>query len=109
MDFNLLKQAIILGLLQAGLYGLLPISIVLSYRISRTIAFVHGGIAIAGALAYKLMTQGSGTFLDLDKQPVDPRFAIILVAISGGVLGGLYGAAVMSRWLSALPGITLTV
>ncbi len=109
MEFELLKPVLVLGLLQAGLYGLLPISIVLSYRISRTIAFVHGGIAVAGALAYKVMTQGSGTLLDANAQPIDPRFGMVLVALCGAVVGGLYGAAVMSRWVAGLPGITLTV
>lgn len=55
MDPDLVRPVLVLGLLQAGLYGLLPISIVLSYRISRTIAFVHGGIAIWGALSYGLL------------------------------------------------------
>jgi branched-chain amino acid transport system permease protein len=109
MEFGLWKQVLVLGILQAGLYGLLPIAIVLSYRISRTIAFVHGGIALAGALAYRVMSQGTGTFLDIDKQPVHPRIAILLVVVMGAVLGAAYGAVVMSRTVSALPGITLTV
>lgn len=109
MEWSLLKPVIVLGLLQAGLYGLLPISIVLSYRISRTIAFVHGGIAIFGGLVYKVMTQGSGTLLDLNDQPIAPKYAILLVCLFGGILGAFYGAAVMSRWIAGLPGITLTV
>ena len=109
MEFGLWNQVLVLGLLQAGMYGILPIAIVLSYRISRTIAFVHGGIALAGALAYRVMTQGTGTFLDLEKQPVDPKAAILLVMLIGAILGAAYGAVVMSRMVSALPGITLTV
>jgi branched-chain amino acid transport system permease protein len=109
MEWSLWDQVLVLGLLQAGMYGILPIAIVLSYRISRTIAFVHGGIALAGALAYRVMTQGTGTFLDLDKQPVHPRIAILLVMLMGAVLGTAYGFVVMSRNISALPGITLTV
>ena len=109
MEFGLWKQVLVLGLLQAGMYGILPIAIVLSYRISRTIAFVHGGIALAGALAYRVMTQGTGNFLDINKQPVNPRIAILLVMLIGAVLGAAYGAVVMSQKVSALPGITLTV
>lgn len=109
MELGLWQQVLVLGILQAGMYGILPIAIVLSYRISRTIAFVHGGIALAGALAYRVMTQGTGTFLDLEKQPIHPRMAILIVMGMGAVLGALYGAVVMSRTISALPGITLTV
>jgi len=48
-DLGLWRPVLVLAILQAGLYGLLPISLVLCYRVSRTIAFVHGGIASAAA------------------------------------------------------------
>ncbi len=56
IHWNLLTTVLVAGVVQAGLYGLLPVSIILSYRISRTIAFVHGGIAAACALTYWLLS-----------------------------------------------------
>ena len=43
---NLVGPAVVLGVAAAGLYGLLAVSLVLTYRVSRTIGFIHGGIAI---------------------------------------------------------------
>jgi branched-chain amino acid transport system permease protein len=51
-DFSLWKQVLVIGAAEAGLYALLPVALVLSYRVSRTIAFVHGGIAASAALLY---------------------------------------------------------
>ena len=58
MQFDLIPEIVLLGLMVAGLYGLLPVAIVLTYRISRTIAFVHGGIAIFVGLFYAVMVNG---------------------------------------------------
>ncbi len=110
MQLDLLKPALVLGLMQAGLYGLLPISIVLSYRISRTIAFVHGGIAVCGGVAFGVAMRGLRLPLVGAVLPVmGPREALGLVLALGAVLGGGYGAVVLSRRVSALPGMTLTV
>lgn len=110
MKLDLLAPVLVLGLLQAGLYGLLPIAIVLSYRISRTIAFVHGGVAIAGGLVYRVLTQGTGgSFYQPEQQHTDPRVAMLSVLLLGACFGAIYGTVVMSRWVAPLPGITLTV
>lgn len=110
MQADLLKPALVLGLMQAGLYGLLPISIVLSYRISRTIAFVHGGIAVFGGLAYRALMGGLAVpYTDAVLPGVGPRAALAWVLVFGAVLGGAYGAVVLSRRVAALPGMTLTV
>lgn len=110
MQADLLKPALVLGLLQAGLYGLLPISIVLSYRISRTIAFVHGGIAVCGGLAYRVLMRGLAVpYTDVVLPAVGPRAALAWVLVFGALLGGAYGAVVLSRRVAALPGMTLTV
>ena len=49
-----------LGVAAAGLYGLLAVSLVLTYRVSRTIGFVHGGIAVFAAHFYWWLTYDSG-------------------------------------------------
>jgi branched-subunit amino acid ABC-type transport system permease component len=111
VEFDLLKPVLVLGLMQAGMYGLLPISVVLSYRISRTIAFVHGGLAIFGALAYEVLVSGSarGGLVGALFPVVDPLPALLLVLCIGAVLGAAYGVLVMSRRVAQLPGMVLTV
>ena len=111
MALNLIKPILVLGLMQAGMYGLLPISVVLSYRISRTIAFVHGGLAIFGALAYEVLISGSagGGLVRALFPVVHPLPALFIVLFLGAVLGGAYGALVMSRRVAQLPGVVLMV
>lgn len=120
MSLDLLPAAIVAGTALAGLYGLLPIAIVLSYRISRTIAFVHCGIAAGAALVYWLLAlddplippeivmwaDGSG----FGARPVlNPVLALLLTCAFGGLLGAAYGAVVMSRRVARLSVLTLTI
>ena len=110
MKPDMIPEILILGVIVAGMYGLLPISIVLTYRISRSVAFIHGGVAIAGGLAYKVLVNGQDTGHDFYRHPIMPPMpALLLVTLAGAVLASLYGALVMSRWIASFPGITLTV
>ncbi|MGQ0843334.1 MAG: ABC transporter permease subunit [Sporichthyaceae bacterium] len=110
MDLELLKPALVLGLAQAGLYGLLPISLVLCFRISRTVAFVHGGLVVCGGVVYTVALGGLRVpYTELALPAMDPRSAFAFVVGFGALLGGAWGAFVMSRRVAALPGMTLTV
>ncbi|MBA3743732.1 hypothetical protein [Sporichthya sp.] len=113
MQLDLVPEIVVLGLTVAALYGMLPVAIVLTYRISRTIGFVHGGIAIFGALVYSYLVRGPA---DGDAAHFGHNDAIIgttpaiLIAIAAGAAVGIgFGALVMSRWMAELPGMTLTV
>ncbi|MGQ0845177.1 MAG: branched-chain amino acid ABC transporter permease [Sporichthyaceae bacterium] len=109
MNWELLDETIVLGVLVAGLYGFLPVAVVLTYRISRTIAFVHGGFAIFGGLLYGVLV--NGTEGHAVPHPIVDRgwIALVLVAVATAVLAAGFGALVMSRFMAELPGITLTV
>ena len=110
MNWGLLDETIILGLLVAGLYGFIPVAVVLTYRISRTIAFVHGGFAIFGGLLYALLVNGPESSHGFGHPIVDDGWiALVMTAIAGAILAALFGSLVMSRWMAELPGITLTV
>jgi branched-subunit amino acid ABC-type transport system permease component len=113
VQLDLVPEIVVLGLGLAALYGMLPVAIVLTYRISRTIGFVHGGIAIFGALVYSYLVKGpagddaahalgGGAILG-------PRPALLVAILAGGAVGIAFGALVMSRWMAELPGMTLTV
>jgi branched-subunit amino acid ABC-type transport system permease component len=109
-DLSLVPPILIVGIVLAGLYGLLPVAVVLTYRISRTIGFVHGGIAIFGGVFYQLLANGPANDRGFITDPVmDPRAALLCTIAGGAGLGTLFGFLVMSRWMAALPGLTLTV
>ncbi|MCU1422884.1 MAG: hypothetical protein JWN36_2535 [Microbacteriaceae bacterium] len=107
-DLSLWKPVLVIGVLQAGLYGLLPIAFVLSYRVSRTIAFVHGGIAGACGFIYWVLVY-DGTFVPGPHPALAPWLGLLLMLILGAVLGGSFGAVVMSRRVARLSLLTLTV
>jgi branched-subunit amino acid ABC-type transport system permease component len=123
IHLGLLDTVLVAGFVNAGLYGFLPISLILSYRISRTIAFVHGGIASAAALLYWILCVNSpllpnyilqlGNGQDPARYGTRPElspFAAMLIAVAfGALIGGIYGAIVMSRRLAGLAVLTLTI
>jgi branched-subunit amino acid ABC-type transport system permease component len=125
MEFQLLDTVLLSGLVSAGLYGFLPISIILSYRISRTIAFVHAGIAAVGSLAYWLLVVDVDPaylpdfIVDLGfggapktwghRPALPPLVGLALVVALGALIGGLYGLVIMSRRIAMLPVLTLTI
>lgn len=110
MHWDLIPSVLVLGTLTAGLYGLLPVAVVLTYRISRTIAFVHGGFAIFGGLAYTELVNGRDREDGFGLHPIlAPVPALLVVMVAGAILATLFGAVVMSRWMAEMPGVTLTV
>ncbi|HEX3614484.1 MAG TPA: branched-chain amino acid ABC transporter permease [Sporichthyaceae bacterium] len=110
MHLDLLPSVLTLGVLEAGLYGLLPVAVVLTYRISRTIGFVHGGFAILGGLLYAVLVNGRNHDDGFGLHPIVGTWSAFVLVIGAGALGGaLFGTLVMSRWTAELPGITLTV
>lgn len=110
MNWGLLDETLILGALVAGLYGFLPVAVVLTYRISRTIAFVHGGFAIFGGLLYSVLVNGPASDHGLAHPIVHTEWiALVVACLAGAVLAAGFGVLVMSRFMAELPGITLTV
>ncbi len=108
MQMDLLKPVLVLGIVQAGMYGMLPIAVILSYRINRTIAFVHGGIAMSSGLIYWILVFDNP--LVPGKRPnLDPLVGLLLTVVIGALLGALYGAVVMSRRVAVQSRMTLTV
>jgi branched-chain amino acid transport system permease protein len=119
LDFNggLFGPSIVAGVTTSGLYGLVAVALVLSYRISRTIAFVHGGIVLAGALLFWYFCtpsysggedllageDGGGGRPDLPKWPV-----MIGLMLAGAAVAAAYGWIVTSTKMASYPRVTLT-
>ena len=103
---DILPPALINGLATASLYGVLAVSLVLVYRINRSVAFVQGGMATVGAFLYWYLIKDplSSQFptKGLPKIPV-----LLLVVAVGAVLGALYGAVVSNR-MAGYPRVTVT-
>jgi branched-subunit amino acid ABC-type transport system permease component len=108
LHLDLWKPVLVLGVLQAGLYGLMPIALVLSYRVSRTIAFVHGGIAAGAAFIYWELTYDAR--LVPGRHPAwPPVLGLLTVLAAGALVGGVYGAVVTSPRMVGRSRMTLTV
>ncbi|MGQ0844126.1 MAG: ABC transporter permease subunit [Sporichthyaceae bacterium] len=107
-DFSLWKQVLVIGAAEAGLYALLPVALVLSYRVSRTIAFVHGGIAASAALLYWWFVFDNPLVPGWRPQ-LPPFVGLLLVVGIGAALGLGYGIAMTTPKIAALPKMTLTV
>lgn len=108
MNLELWKPVLVLGVLTAGLYGLLPVAFVLSYRVSRTIAFVHGGTAGACGFVYWFLVY-DGTFVPGSRPEWTPVAGLALTVALGAAIGAAFGAFTLSRRVSRLPQMTLTV
>ena len=106
LTFNsgVLGPALILGVATAGLYGLLAVSVVLTYRVSRTIGFVMGGIAFVGTfLFYWLSYADFGETPRLGRTP-----AMLVVMAVGAAIGAFYGMTVTGKRMANYPRIVLT-
>ena len=108
--------ATINGISTAALYGVIAVALVLSFRMSRTVAFVHGGIAILCGFLYWYLTYGNesayypkggvgGQGGGAQTWPKIPT--LFLVVLIGGLVGLVYGSIVMGR-MRLWPRVTVT-
>lgn len=98
-------SALVLGIAATGIYGMLAISLVLTYRVSRSIGFVQGGIAIFATYLYWWLTTAdrlSGHAAVLGRLP-----ALVVVVAAGAAIGLAYGATTTGR-LALWPRVRLT-
>ena len=108
LQFNseVVGPALVSGFTSAGLYGLIAVALVLSYRVSRTVAFIHGGLTLMGALLFYWLTAPQfGT----ETHPELPKFlGLAIVVALGALVAGVYGLAVTGKRMAAWPRVTLT-
>jgi len=109
--------SIVNGVTTAGLYGLIAVAMVLSYRISRTVAFVHGGIVLSGTLLYWYLTaknlntgnallEGSGQATN--RPELNKWLVMFMLMAAGAAVAAVYGFLVTSTKLALYPRVTLT-
>lgn len=108
MHWDLLKPALVLGIIQVGLYGFLPISLVLTYRVSRTIAFFHGGIAASAGMFYWFFRYDAA-FVPGHRPELPGWMALVVTTVLGAIAGGAFGVFVMHRKISMQGPLALTI
>lgn len=96
---DLFGPALVIGLANAGIFSVLAIALVLTFRISRTIGFVHYGIAVVGAYGYYHFTV---------EYTVPGWVALIAVLAIGAGVGAAYGLVMMNSRIAFLPPLTLS-
>lgn len=96
---DLFGPAFVIGLANAGIFSVLAIALVLTFRISRTIGFVHYGIAVVGAYGYYHFTV---------EYTMPGWVALVVVMGIGAGVGSAYGLVMMNSRIAFLPPLTLS-
>jgi branched-chain amino acid transport system permease protein len=97
---SLFGPSFIVGIANAGIYSVLAVAVVLTFKISRTIGFIHYGIAVIGAYGYYHFTA---------EQHWNGIGCLLTLTFVGAVIGGGYGLLVMNKRIAFLPRITLSI
>ena len=108
------KSALISGLALGALYGIVAVSLVLTYRMSRIVGFVHGGIALASAFVYWYLTanprrtSGAGTGGWAYSTREWPKVPALMIAVAVGAALGFIAGALFTGRMATWPRVTLT-
>lgn len=106
------RSSLIQGFVLGALYGLMAVALVLSFRMSRVVGFVHGGIATASAFIYwylatdPALRAGVGGAWSTRQWPKLP--AVLVALAVAAALGALFGYIVTTR-MATWPRATVTV
>jgi branched-subunit amino acid ABC-type transport system permease component len=99
----ILLPAIVNGIAIASLYGVMTIALVMTYRMSRTVAFVNGGIGTFAAFLYWWLAQdpnkifGVPVGLAYSTRNWPDGLAFATVVVLGAVVGGIFGSVLIGR------------
>ncbi|MEW6477405.1 MAG: branched-chain amino acid ABC transporter permease [Actinomycetota bacterium] len=113
-NFDLFKFSLVQGVALGALYGILAIALVLTFRMSRVVGFVHGGIATACAFFYWYLVANpdlvsgqsvGGSAWNTHEWPKAP--AVFLAVLLGCGLGAVFGSIVTGR-MAVWPRVTVT-
>ena len=102
---RILLPALINAAAMSSLYAVLAVSMVLAYRMSRSVAFVVGGFATVGAYVYWWAASEIASGFDVMGWPRLP--VLLAVTVIGAAMGWIYGTIVTGR-MATWPRVTVT-
>ena len=108
------KAALISGIALGALYGIVAVSLVLTYRMSKVVGFVHGGIMLLSAFIYWYLTanprrtSGAGTGGWAYATREWPKLPAMLLAVVCAMFIGYVVGAVVTGRMATWPRVTLT-
>lgn len=105
LNTHILKPALVNGVAISSLYGVLAVALVLTFRMSRTVAFVHGGIASFAGYLYWWMAATSSSQFQVLGWPKIP--SLLLCSAFGAAAGMAFGSVVMGR-MATWPRVVVT-
>lgn len=103
----LFGPSIVTGAANAVFYALLAVPLVVCFRISRTVAFVNGGLAIAGGLIFNYLFFDSQN-VTLPQPSLPGGVGYLIVAAGAAVIGGAYGLFITTKRMTEFSRITIT-
>jgi branched-chain amino acid transport system permease protein len=113
-EIELFKFALVQGITLGALYGLLAIALVLTFRMTRVVGFVHGGIATFAAFVYwylvadpKLVSGEGFGGAAFETKEWNKSVGVIAAILLGAALGAIFGAVVTGR-MATWPRVTVT-
>lgn len=114
IELVVFRSALISGLALGALYGIVAVSLVITYRMSRIVGFVHGGIALVSAFVYWYLTAnprrtsgaGTGGWAYDTKEWAKLPAVLIALAVAAGL--GFFAGALFTGRMAAWPRVTLT-
>ena len=109
MDLNgdVFAPSLVNGVVSAGLYGLIAVAMVLTFRVSRTVAFLHGGLVLMGAIFYWWLTTPNRFGIG-GRPGLAPWVGTVIIVTTGAAIAGVYGLVVTGNRMAGWPRVTLT-
>ena len=113
-QWELFRGALLSGIALGSLYGIVAISVVLTYRMNRVVGFVHGGIALVTGFVYWYLTAdpsrtsgaGNGGYAYATHQW--PKLPAVLLSLALAVLLGAVVGSIVTGRMARWPRVTVT-
>lgn len=108
MSAGVALQAIVTGLAQGAVYGLVALGFTLCYRLVRVLHFAHGDLIVGATFVSVLATVGTTPVLKTPSVPVAVA-QVALVLVVGGALGAVLYRVAIYPFRSELGWVAATV
>jgi branched-subunit amino acid ABC-type transport system permease component len=108
MSAGVALQAVVTGLAQGAVYGLVALGFTLCYRLVRVLNFAHGDLIVGATFVSVLATVGTTPVLRTPGVPTAVAQVVVALAV-GGVLGAVLYLVAVRPFTSELGWVAATV